>query len=157
MCAAEVSAVLKLDNTVVGQTAWRTVGEQAWDQTFTVELERVSAHTHTLTHICTETQKLLQICILHKSLCKCPLRKTNCWLSVCVSVEGDGNCSLLEGLPLVVCAEVPEGGGVPGQPETQSSAGAGASGPAAGRGTLHPHTPHESGLSVLACMTPFFM
>lgn len=39
---AEVSAVLKLDNTVVGQTVWRTVGEQAWDQTFTVELERVS-------------------------------------------------------------------------------------------------------------------
>uniref|UniRef100_A0A3Q3WR99 protein kinase C n=1 Tax=Mola mola TaxID=94237 RepID=A0A3Q3WR99_MOLML len=35
-----VSAVLKLDNTVVGQTVWRTVGEQAWDQTFTVELER---------------------------------------------------------------------------------------------------------------------
>uniref|UniRef100_A0A8C6WKM7 protein kinase C n=1 Tax=Neogobius melanostomus TaxID=47308 RepID=A0A8C6WKM7_9GOBI len=35
-----VSAVLKLDNTVVGQTLWRTVGEQAWDQTFTVELER---------------------------------------------------------------------------------------------------------------------
>lgn len=43
MCReAEVSAVLKLDNTVVGQTVWRTVGEQAWDQTFTVELERVS-------------------------------------------------------------------------------------------------------------------
>lgn len=39
--AAEVSAVLKLENTVVGQTVWRTVGEQAWDQTFTVELERV--------------------------------------------------------------------------------------------------------------------
>uniref|UniRef100_A0A8B9LWN1 protein kinase C n=1 Tax=Astyanax mexicanus TaxID=7994 RepID=A0A8B9LWN1_ASTMX len=36
----EVSAVLKLDNSVVGQTAWRTVGEQAWDQTFTIELER---------------------------------------------------------------------------------------------------------------------
>lgn len=44
-CAAEVSAVLKLDNTVVGQTVWRTVGEQAWDQTFTVELERVSMST----------------------------------------------------------------------------------------------------------------
>lgn len=41
--AAEVSAVLKLDNTVVGQTVWKTVGEQAWDQTFTVELERVRA------------------------------------------------------------------------------------------------------------------
>uniref|UniRef100_A0A3Q2NSJ2 Protein kinase N1 n=1 Tax=Fundulus heteroclitus TaxID=8078 RepID=A0A3Q2NSJ2_FUNHE len=38
--SSEVSAVLKLDNAVVGQTAWRTVGEQAWDQTFTVELER---------------------------------------------------------------------------------------------------------------------
>ncbi|KAL1005964.1 hypothetical protein UPYG_G00066230 [Umbra pygmaea] len=38
--SSEVSAVLKMDNSVVGQTAWRTVGEQAWDQTFTVELER---------------------------------------------------------------------------------------------------------------------
>uniref|UniRef100_A0A8C3G414 protein kinase C n=1 Tax=Cyclopterus lumpus TaxID=8103 RepID=A0A8C3G414_CYCLU len=37
-----VSAVLKLDNSVVGQTPWRTVGEQVWDQTFTVELERVT-------------------------------------------------------------------------------------------------------------------
>ncbi|KAK3511134.1 hypothetical protein QTP70_032089, partial [Hemibagrus guttatus] len=36
----EVSAVLKLDNTVVGQTAWKTVGEHTWDQTFTIELER---------------------------------------------------------------------------------------------------------------------
>uniref|UniRef100_A0A8C1T258 protein kinase C n=1 Tax=Cyprinus carpio TaxID=7962 RepID=A0A8C1T258_CYPCA len=39
-CESEVSAVLKLDNTVVGQTAWKTVGEQGWDQTFTIELER---------------------------------------------------------------------------------------------------------------------
>uniref|UniRef100_A0AAY4ABB5 protein kinase C n=1 Tax=Denticeps clupeoides TaxID=299321 RepID=A0AAY4ABB5_9TELE len=38
--SSEVSAVLKLDNAVVGQTAWKAVGEQAWDQTFTVELER---------------------------------------------------------------------------------------------------------------------
>uniref|UniRef100_A0A672G356 protein kinase C n=1 Tax=Salarias fasciatus TaxID=181472 RepID=A0A672G356_SALFA len=38
--SSEVSAVLKLENTVVGQTGWRTVGDQAWDQTFTVELER---------------------------------------------------------------------------------------------------------------------
>uniref|UniRef100_A0A4W4HQ82 protein kinase C n=1 Tax=Electrophorus electricus TaxID=8005 RepID=A0A4W4HQ82_ELEEL len=38
--SSEVSAVLKLDNSVVGQTAWKTVGEQAWDQTFTIELER---------------------------------------------------------------------------------------------------------------------
>ncbi|XP_061606249.1 serine/threonine-protein kinase N1-like isoform X2 [Phyllopteryx taeniolatus] len=36
----EVSAVLKLENTVVGQTAWKTFGDQTWDQSFTVELER---------------------------------------------------------------------------------------------------------------------
>ncbi|KAG7325944.1 hypothetical protein KOW79_010869 [Hemibagrus wyckioides] len=38
--SSEVSAVLKLENTVVGQTSWRTVGEQAWDQSFNIELER---------------------------------------------------------------------------------------------------------------------
>ncbi|KAM9780436.1 serine/threonine-protein kinase N1-like [Neosynchiropus ocellatus] len=38
--SSEVSAVLKLENTVVGQTTWKTVGEKSWDQTFTVELER---------------------------------------------------------------------------------------------------------------------
>ncbi|XP_060921218.1 serine/threonine-protein kinase N1b isoform X2 [Labrus mixtus] len=38
--STEVSSVLKLENTVVGQTLWKTVGEQAWEQTFTVELER---------------------------------------------------------------------------------------------------------------------
>ncbi|XP_063148597.1 serine/threonine-protein kinase N1 isoform X1 [Candoia aspera] len=36
----EVSAVLKLDNGVVGQTAWKPIGLQAWNQAFTVELER---------------------------------------------------------------------------------------------------------------------
>lgn len=54
---------------------------------------------------------------------------------LCVLVERNGDGSLLEGLPLAVCSEVREAGGVPGQPETQSSAGAGASGFAAGRGT----------------------
>ncbi|XP_076866292.1 serine/threonine-protein kinase N1b isoform X2 [Brachyhypopomus gauderio] len=38
--STEVSAVLKLENTVVGQTSWRAVGDQTWDQSFTVELER---------------------------------------------------------------------------------------------------------------------
>ncbi|XP_037112538.1 serine/threonine-protein kinase N1b isoform X3 [Syngnathus acus] len=38
--STEVSAVLKLENAVVGQTAWRTFGDQTWDQSFTVELER---------------------------------------------------------------------------------------------------------------------
>ncbi|XP_041033002.1 serine/threonine-protein kinase N2 [Carcharodon carcharias] len=36
----DVCAVLKLDNIVVGQTAWKAAGEQSWNQTFTVELER---------------------------------------------------------------------------------------------------------------------
>lgn len=41
----EISAVLKLDNTVVGQTSWKPVSNQAWDQKFTLELDRVK-HTH---------------------------------------------------------------------------------------------------------------
>uniref|UniRef100_A0A8C8GK32 protein kinase C n=1 Tax=Oncorhynchus tshawytscha TaxID=74940 RepID=A0A8C8GK32_ONCTS len=36
----EISAVLKLDNTVVGQTNWRPVSNQSWDQKFTLELDR---------------------------------------------------------------------------------------------------------------------
>ncbi|XP_004999906.1 serine/threonine-protein kinase N1 isoform X2 [Cavia porcellus] len=38
--AGEVSTVLKLDNTVVGQTSWKPCGPSAWDQSFTLELER---------------------------------------------------------------------------------------------------------------------
>lgn len=34
--------MLKLDNTVVGQTSWKPCGPSAWDQSFTLELERVS-------------------------------------------------------------------------------------------------------------------
>lgn len=43
VCASsdEISAVLKLDNTVVGQTSWRPVSNQSWDQKFTLELDRV--------------------------------------------------------------------------------------------------------------------
>lgn len=37
----EISAVLKLDNTVVGQTSWKPVSNQSWDQKFTLELDRV--------------------------------------------------------------------------------------------------------------------
>uniref|UniRef100_A0AAR2KTG2 protein kinase C n=1 Tax=Pygocentrus nattereri TaxID=42514 RepID=A0AAR2KTG2_PYGNA len=33
----EISAVLKLDNTVVGQTTWKPVSNQSWDQKFTLE------------------------------------------------------------------------------------------------------------------------
>lgn len=42
VCSDEISAVLKLDNTVVGQTSWRPVSNQAWDQKFTLELDRVT-------------------------------------------------------------------------------------------------------------------
>lgn len=38
----EISAVLKLDNTVVGQTTWKPVSNQSWDQKFTLELDRVN-------------------------------------------------------------------------------------------------------------------
>uniref|UniRef100_UPI00398EB744 serine/threonine-protein kinase N2 n=1 Tax=Pristiophorus japonicus TaxID=55135 RepID=UPI00398EB744 len=36
----EASAVLKLDNRIVGQTDWRPVKNQPWDQTFSIELDR---------------------------------------------------------------------------------------------------------------------
>ncbi|EMP27385.1 Serine/threonine-protein kinase N2, partial [Chelonia mydas] len=36
----EICAVLKLDNTVVGQTSWKPISNQSWDQKFTLELDR---------------------------------------------------------------------------------------------------------------------
>ncbi|XP_049644469.1 serine/threonine-protein kinase N1 isoform X2 [Suncus etruscus] len=36
----EVTTVLRLDNTVVGHTSWKPSGPSAWDQNFTLELER---------------------------------------------------------------------------------------------------------------------
>ncbi|KAJ7994061.1 hypothetical protein DPEC_G00262030 [Dallia pectoralis] len=39
-CSSEISAVLKLDNRVVGRTNWRPVGNQAWCQSFSIQLDR---------------------------------------------------------------------------------------------------------------------
>ncbi|XP_058472692.1 serine/threonine-protein kinase N2 [Solea solea] len=38
--SSEVSAVLKVDNRIVGNTHWRQLGKEAWGQSFSVELER---------------------------------------------------------------------------------------------------------------------
>ncbi|KAF7217615.1 serine/threonine-protein kinase N2 [Nothobranchius furzeri] len=38
--SGEVSAMLKLDNQIVGQTHWRQMGKEAWGQNFSIELER---------------------------------------------------------------------------------------------------------------------
>ncbi|XP_059850120.1 serine/threonine-protein kinase N2-like [Hypanus sabinus] len=38
--STEVSVVLKLDNQIVGQANWRSVKNQAWDQSFSIELNR---------------------------------------------------------------------------------------------------------------------
>ncbi|XP_030672226.1 serine/threonine-protein kinase N2-like isoform X1 [Nomascus leucogenys] len=38
--SSDVCAVLKLDNTVVGQTSWKPISNQSWDQKFTLELDR---------------------------------------------------------------------------------------------------------------------
>ncbi|KAJ8263321.1 hypothetical protein COCON_G00157780 [Conger conger] len=38
--SVEISAVLKLDNKMVGRTNWRPLSNQAWDQNFSIELER---------------------------------------------------------------------------------------------------------------------
>uniref|UniRef100_A0A8C9X6T9 protein kinase C n=1 Tax=Sander lucioperca TaxID=283035 RepID=A0A8C9X6T9_SANLU len=37
---AEISAVLKVDNRIVGHTHWRQLGKEAWGQSFSIELER---------------------------------------------------------------------------------------------------------------------
>ncbi|RNA15217.1 Serine threonine- kinase, partial [Brachionus plicatilis] len=36
----EITAVLRLDNNIVGQTNWRTCSQQAWDQRFSIQLDR---------------------------------------------------------------------------------------------------------------------
>uniref|UniRef100_A0A8C5S2P3 protein kinase C n=1 Tax=Laticauda laticaudata TaxID=8630 RepID=A0A8C5S2P3_LATLA len=55
--AGEVLAVLKVDNKVVGQTNWGPISRQAWNQSFTVELERsreleISVYWHDWRQLC---------------------------------------------------------------------------------------------------------
>ncbi|XP_053674226.1 serine/threonine-protein kinase N [Anopheles nili] len=38
--SSEIMAVIKLDNTTVGQTSWRPCSQQAWDQRFSIDLDR---------------------------------------------------------------------------------------------------------------------
>ena len=35
-------AVLRLDNNTVAQTSWKACSQQAWDQRFTIQLDRVN-------------------------------------------------------------------------------------------------------------------
>ena len=37
----EIMAVLRLDNIIVAQTGWKQCSQQAWDQRFSIELDRV--------------------------------------------------------------------------------------------------------------------
>lgn len=38
--STEISAVIKVDNRIVGHTHWRQLGKEAWGQSFSIELER---------------------------------------------------------------------------------------------------------------------
>jgi protein kinase N len=38
----EIMATMRLDNNVVAQTNWKQCSQQAWDQRFSIELDRVS-------------------------------------------------------------------------------------------------------------------
>uniref|UniRef100_A0A8C7II41 protein kinase C n=1 Tax=Oncorhynchus kisutch TaxID=8019 RepID=A0A8C7II41_ONCKI len=40
--STEIIAVLKVDNRMVGRTHWRALSKDAWDQSFSIELERVT-------------------------------------------------------------------------------------------------------------------
>lgn len=51
------------------------------------------------------------------------------------AVQRDGDRSVLERLPISMCAEISQAGGFSGQPETQSTTRARTTGTAVGRGT----------------------
>ncbi len=77
---------------------------------------------------------------INKSKCNVILKNTvsDTDIDHCVftcAVQRDGDRSVLERLPISVCAEISQVGGFPGQPETQSTTRARATGTAAGRGT----------------------
>ncbi|XP_055688844.1 serine/threonine-protein kinase N isoform X9 [Lutzomyia longipalpis] len=38
--SSEIMAIIKLDNTTVGQTSWKPCSQQAWDQRFSIDLDR---------------------------------------------------------------------------------------------------------------------
>lgn len=38
--SSEISAMIKVDNRIVGRTHWRQLGKEAWGQSFSIELER---------------------------------------------------------------------------------------------------------------------
>lgn len=104
VCSDEISAVLKLDNTVVGQTSWKPVSNQAWDQKFTLELDRVKN-----AHILGWKPVLLSLDdgMLHECL----------WVCVC-AVSWAGDLCVLAWLALALCCQVSAAGGLPGQPAT---------------------------------------
>lgn len=121
----EVSAVLKLENTVVGQTAWRTFGDQTWDQSFTVELERVRIYCGGARR--SKNKDLSSMVLVRMSapipelfmrsnlLARSDIEKGACVNTVLFSivlVQGVGDSRVLARLPLPVRSEVPEAGRV---------------------------------------------
>lgn len=118
----EISAVLKLDNTVVGQTSWKPVSNQSWDQKFTLELDRVK-HTHTHTRCSVDTVMFALHFALH-------------FVHIfCGSVSWAGDLCLLAWLAFALCCQVSPVGGLPGQPASRHVSVPGATGDAVCRGT----------------------
>uniref|UniRef100_A0A8D0HDL1 Protein kinase N1 n=1 Tax=Sphenodon punctatus TaxID=8508 RepID=A0A8D0HDL1_SPHPU len=57
ICPGEVLAMLKVDNQVVGQKSWGPANNQAWDQSFVIELDRsreleISVYWHDWRELC---------------------------------------------------------------------------------------------------------
>ncbi|KAG8441273.1 hypothetical protein GDO86_006851 [Hymenochirus boettgeri] len=79
----EINVVLRLDNTVVGQTAWKVEGRDSWDQTFKLQLERA---------------RELQVCVYrrdYRSLCAIKYVKLEDFLDhqkheTCLELEPQG-------------------------------------------------------------------
>lgn len=122
----EISAVLKLDNTVVGQTSWKPVSNQSWDQKFTLELDRVKLTVHVylnmihskhscilflyaLTNVCVPQSRELEISVYWRdwrSLCAVKFLRLEDFLDnqrhgMCLYLEPQG--TLFAEVPLQYC------------------------------------------------------
>lgn len=124
----EISAVLKLDNTVVGQTSWRPVSNQAWDQKFTLELDRVT-RTQPLTYIELLTHCCVVLCFISVwcVLCSVPV------------VSRAGDLCVLAWLAFALCRQISAAGRLPRQPASWDVSVPRATGDAVCWGT-HTHT-----------------
>lgn len=80
--SAEISAVLKVDNKIVGRTHWRLLSKEAWDQSFIIELERVSTLFLFHSHIWSFKVLSSILELLKRTICSCQSARATVTTSV---------------------------------------------------------------------------